>query len=62
MCLLQVFFLAAGGEGREGEVLRLFEPASGLAKFDEGGHLPERVAPDRLGGVPPGDQGLDRGG
>jgi hypothetical protein len=62
MGLFQIVFLAAGGEGREGEVLRLFEPAAGLAEFDEGAHLPERVAPDRRRGMPPGNQGLDCGG
>jgi hypothetical protein len=59
--LFQVVLFAASGKGIEGEILRLLEPAAGLAKLNEGGHLPERVAPDRLGGVPPGDQGLDRG-
>jgi hypothetical protein len=61
MRFLQVFLLAAGGKGREGEILRLLESAAGLAEFDVSAHLPERVGPDRLGGMPPGDQGFDRG-
>jgi hypothetical protein len=61
MGLFQVVLFAASGKGIEGEVLRLLEPAAGLAKLDEGAHLPERVAPDHRGGMPPGDQGLDRG-